>query len=339
MFIRFEIQPTGEGSFRYPEDPYFRLVEELDTALESRDRGDLSRQAYQATLERLIEEAPDFIDAHAHLGNVLFENGKTKKALDACRRGIEVGERLIPEGFSGPIPWIELDNRPFLRALYGAALANIRLRRHKEAVALMERLLALNPNDNQGVRLVLGTGYLRIGKIEPARALFSEEAGYYPPYFYDLALSYLSEQDWVRAATALRRGFCTTPYVAVMLLGNPEPRLLAIWHSSNLAGAEVAADHVAATADLWQRQYSALPFLHWLYHHPRILAERAAAMEPLEQLLWEHDIARRGKLLEIASSAVERIDDSLSTELVVKRTDYRGRSLFPWFHPIVRGQT
>ena len=45
--------------------------------------------------------------------------------------------------------------RPFLRALYAAILANAHLRRHQDAIMLIEKILDYNPEDNHGARLSL----------------------------------------------------------------------------------------------------------------------------------------------------------------------------------------
>jgi hypothetical protein len=101
-----------------------------------------------------------------------------KKALDRCLEGVSIGHRHIPEGFTGLLGWGHLDNnRPFLRALNGAALSYV-----------------------------------------------------YPPYIYDLGLLHLEEGDWVKAATALRKGFLSNPYIAERLCGHPDPRPLHITH-------------------------------------------------------------------------------------------------------------
>jgi tetratricopeptide (TPR) repeat protein len=166
MPVSFEVLNADEGVFRYPSEPFDRVVDALDTAIERRNSGELSAKAYVAALERLVEEEPDFVEGYAHLGSAWYEQGKPKKALEACLRGLTVGNRLIPEGFAGRIEWGHLENRPFLRALHGVALVYARLRRRQEAAAMMERMLAYNPNDNQGVRYLLGSEYLRVGEME-----------------------------------------------------------------------------------------------------------------------------------------------------------------------------
>ena len=54
------------------------------------------------------------------------------------------------------LPWGLVDNRPFLRCVKGFGLCLWRLGRFEEAQAIFERMLWLNPSDNQGVRFLVG---------------------------------------------------------------------------------------------------------------------------------------------------------------------------------------
>lgn len=53
------------------------------------------------------------------------------------------------------MPWECIDNRPFLRCLNGYGLCLWRLHRFAEAEPVFDRMLRLNPTDNQGVRFLL----------------------------------------------------------------------------------------------------------------------------------------------------------------------------------------
>lgn len=59
------------------------------------------------------------------------------------------------------LPWSGLYNRPHLRCLHGYGLCLWRLGRYDEVSAVFERILALNPNDNQGARFCLFDGARR----------------------------------------------------------------------------------------------------------------------------------------------------------------------------------
>jgi tetratricopeptide (TPR) repeat protein len=65
---------------------------------------------------------------------------------------VRIGELSLPDGFDGVLAWSCLYNRPFLRCLHGYALCLWRLGRNEAAIDVFERILAFNPNDNQGAR-------------------------------------------------------------------------------------------------------------------------------------------------------------------------------------------
>lgn len=157
------------------------LLDEFDDLLDAHQSGEMNDKSYIAELNRLIGLEPDFIDLHAHQSFTFLEQDKPKKALDAALSGLAAGNRLIPESFSGAIEWGYVENRPYLRALQGAMLAYVRLRRHKDAATLIDKMLAYNPNDNQGSRYLLGSEVLRAGDKERAANIFDEYADDYPP--------------------------------------------------------------------------------------------------------------------------------------------------------------
>lgn len=324
-----------DGSiFRHDED-YDGIVAELDDVLEQREAGIVTPARYLKTLKALVERYPDFIDGHTHLGYALMEEGKPKLALEACLRGLEAGESAIPTGYSGPIEWGFLENRPFLRAAHGVVLSRLRLGQRSEALQLMEKVLTWNPNDNQGIRYLIGSEYLRAGETKKAESVFTNEAAHYPPYYYEHALLHLKADDPVSAATKLRHGFVANGYIAEMLSGNPEPAALAIWHSSNFAEPEAAREYLDHCEDLWRQTPGAVAFMRWLYTHPKILAERAAILECREALLWDHDFASRQALILREEAGRARINDVLSKEIVRRRPDRHGRSIEPW-QPVVK---
>lgn len=255
--------------------------------------------------------------------------------MDASLAGLALSNRLVPEGFAGHIEWSRLDNRPYLRAMHGAVLAYGRLRRHKEAAALIERMLACNPNDYQGVRYLLGSELLRAGDAARAQTVLEAECASYPPYHYELALLHLQADRWVPAATALRRGFCANLYIAEALSGLHHPKPLAIWHGSNLAEPETARDYLGLYGALWTRRPDFPAFVRWLFNHSTVLAERAAITACQEALCWERDFSARGGLVDRHDQLVAAIDDSISAAAVQRKQDRRGQSIYPWMHGIL----
>jgi len=94
------------------------------------------------------------LDAHAHLGNLWFDTNPAL-ALRHYEVGVRIGELSLGEGFQGVLHWGMIDNRPFLRCLNGYGLCLWRLQRFEEARQVFDRMLWMNPTDNQGVRLII----------------------------------------------------------------------------------------------------------------------------------------------------------------------------------------
>lgn len=85
------------------------------------------------------------VDAHAHLGNFAFDDPG-----DEALRHYEVPG----DGFTDVLPWSRINNRPCLRCMHGYGLALWRAGRTDEARDVFERMLWLNPIDNQGIRFL-----------------------------------------------------------------------------------------------------------------------------------------------------------------------------------------
>lgn len=94
------------------------------------------------------------LDAHAHLGHFVFDHSP-QEAIRHFAVGARIGELSLPPDFDGLLQWIHIDNRPYLRCLKGWGLCLWRLQRFEEAGRVFDRMLWLNPADNQGVRFLI----------------------------------------------------------------------------------------------------------------------------------------------------------------------------------------
>jgi len=94
------------------------------------------------------------VDAHAHLGNLEFDH-RPSQALRHYAVGIAIGAAALGDDFDGVLDWGLINNRPYLRCLHGYALSLWRLVEMDTAAAVFERMLWLNPADNQGARINL----------------------------------------------------------------------------------------------------------------------------------------------------------------------------------------
>jgi tetratricopeptide (TPR) repeat protein len=329
--LTFEVS-GGRGIFVQSAE-LDRAQEKLDELMEEAETREFETADRDiAALKRLVAKYPDFIDGYAQLGMSLFEQDKPKLALKAYQSAFECGKRAIPAGFVGTIDWGHLENRPFLDAAQGTMVCYLRLDQRRNALGVMEQVLAWNPDDQQGIRYIIGTEYLRAGMRQKAEACFAAEADEYPPYQYEYALFHLLAKNYVAAATCLRRGFVANGYIAEMLTGNIAPVPMAIWHGSSFAAPDLAADYIVGAAPLWFDTVGAVEFLRWVHMHPKVLVERAAVLECQEALLWERDGDRRMALGDRLDALEQGIDDTLSEQIIKTRIDEDGKPIWPWLY-------
>lgn len=332
--LRFEVQGDF-GCFVYPNERFASSLDKLDNLFGNYQSGEMNDKRYISELKRLIGQEPDFIDFHANLSFAFLEQDKPKKALDAALTGLAAGDRVIPESFAGFIEWKYVENRPYLRALQGAMLAYVHLQRHKDAVAHIDKMLTYNPTDNLGSRYLLGSELLRAGDKERAVNIFDEYADDYPPYCYEMALCHCLNKDWIKAATALRRGFNTNSYIAEMLCGNFYPQPLAIWHETNFSEPEMATNYIETYGELWYHHPEALAFIHWLFNNSSIMAERALLMKCSEDLFNEWNFDVRSQILNRQRCLLTGIDHRLSAKIVKKVKNRQGQEIWPWMQAVV----
>jgi hypothetical protein len=143
----FEMEQVlpGENSEDLFSDP-------ITESNERKESGDAAG-AYRILMD-LCQTDLRCLDAHAHLGNLAWDQWP-KEAIRHYEAGFRIGELSLGEDFNGVLPWGWIDNRPFLRCMYGFGLCLWRLGRFEEAARIFDRILWLNPSDNQGVRFLI----------------------------------------------------------------------------------------------------------------------------------------------------------------------------------------
>ncbi len=90
-----------------------------DPICESNDLKDAGDpEAARQMLMELCRTDLRCLDAHAHLGNLVFDSGP-KEAIRHYQVGLRIGELSLGPDFDGVLPWGHIDNRPFLRCMHG----------------------------------------------------------------------------------------------------------------------------------------------------------------------------------------------------------------------------
>jgi hypothetical protein len=155
----FEMEQILPGAD--PEDPF------TDPITESNDLKDAGnfREAYKVLMDACYADLR-CLDAHAHLGNLAFDQ-LPKDAVRHYEVGLRIGELSLPDDFGALLPWGFVDNRPFLRCMHGYGLCLWRLGRFEDAERVFHRMLWLNPSDNQGVRFLIDEVRTRTAREEP----------------------------------------------------------------------------------------------------------------------------------------------------------------------------
>jgi len=143
----FEMEQVIPGA--EPEDPFDDPITQSNDLKMAGDFAEARRILVDLTSADLR-----CLDAHCHLGNLVFDHWP-ENALRHYAVGKVVGELSFGEDFDGVLSWGLIDNRPYLRCLYGYGLCLWRLGDSKEAGGIFERLLWLSPSDNLGARFLL----------------------------------------------------------------------------------------------------------------------------------------------------------------------------------------
>ena len=145
----FEMEQVLPGMDPDDPDPD---ADPIGQAVDRNDAGD--REGAYKILMDLCQADLRCLDAHAHLGNMVFD-GRPEDAIRHYEVGFRIGELSLGKHFDGVLPWGWIDNRPFLRCMHGFGLCLWRLGRFEEAGRVFDRMLWLNPSDNQGVRFLV----------------------------------------------------------------------------------------------------------------------------------------------------------------------------------------
>ena len=144
MFEMEQVMPGESGNDPFC-DPICRVVD-LKHAGENAEARKILMDLCQADLRCL--------DAHSHLGHLVFDY-YPKKAIEHYETGLRIGELSLGDDFTGVLAWDFMGNHPFLRCMQGYGLCLWRLGRFEEAEHIFNRMLRLNPTDNQGARFLL----------------------------------------------------------------------------------------------------------------------------------------------------------------------------------------
>jgi hypothetical protein len=143
----FEMEQVLPGED--PDDPFDDPITRSNDLKDAGERAEAKK-----ILMDLCQADLRCLDAHSHLGNFVFDHSP-QHAIRHYEVGLRIGKLSLGNDFSDVLPWGLTDNRPFLRCMHGYGLCLWRLGRFDEAERVFDRMLWLNPSDNQGVRFLI----------------------------------------------------------------------------------------------------------------------------------------------------------------------------------------
>jgi hypothetical protein len=136
----YRLTQVASGS----DDPAAELLLEARDCIDARDYAEADELLYKVLALDLRH-----LDAHVLLGERNLSTFATL-ALHHFELGVAVGTLSVGEDFGGVLPWVFVENRPFLRCLHGLSRALLRFDRREDAAAALRRLLRLDPADPLG---------------------------------------------------------------------------------------------------------------------------------------------------------------------------------------------
>ena len=182
----------------------------------------------EATARKLAKRAlrldPDCVDALVVLSDVDAHTQIDR--IEGLQKAVAAGKRSLGAAFfrqnKGHF-WMLIQTRPYMRVLetLGGEMAAVGM--NLDAVAIYEEMLALNPNDNQGVREPLLGLYLAVDDAVGAGKLlkrYKEDPS--ACFAWGRVIERFMAEDCPGAEAALRKAMRANPFVARQLTGREQ---------------------------------------------------------------------------------------------------------------------
>ena len=122
------------------------------------ERASLAKKAYVA----------DPLNADALLLMIETTNDTAQKET-LYQQALKYAKKQFDASFERP--WTFVLNRPYMRVIFHQAVWHFKKGDYQEALPLFEKLLRLNPEDNQGARLFAISIYIKLNEFAKAKAL------------------------------------------------------------------------------------------------------------------------------------------------------------------------
>ena len=248
----YSIERMGTSDYRFVFSTAVNAAtEKFDNILESGG----GKKGLTSALRLFLNEHPDHMDALYHYAMCKLDEGKSLDAFAFAHAAVAIGRAALPSGFRFendclPGGWIE--NRPFLRSLYGLMSTQRVMGRVAGAIQTARELLGCDSQDRMGARLFIPLLLLQQNRNHEALEVFQNPAfeGTFGPatYLHALALIRLERQPELNKVW--EPCFQYYPKVATYLL---DPRLPRPENQSPFGGVILGSDYEGWSSAVEQR--------------------------------------------------------------------------------------
>ncbi len=232
---------------------------------------DLVFAAYEMTptkakvnIEKALQLDPDCIEAYEFLGSM---ERTAELASVFFEKGIAIGRRVFGGKYFKEhkgMFWGIHETRPFMRCLQHYSDCLYSMRKVRECVTILEEMIELNPNDNQGVRDQLLLYLIQLDenkKFLKYSRMFEEDSMAFP-LFNRALFAFKTEGETENSNEQLIKALKQNKFVAKRLLSNRPITELAAHYG---IGDENEADYYASFAQhIWAQTKGAR---EWLKKH------------------------------------------------------------------------
>ena len=222
---------------------------------------ELSKTKGKKNIEMALELDPDCIKAYEYLASV--ENSPDL-ALLFYEKGIAIGRRVFGGEYLTEhkgMFWGFHETRPFMRCLSDYSECLRFKGRVDKAAAILEEMIELNPNDNQGVRDHLMVYLMELGedvKFEMYAAMFKQDIGAFSALNRAL-YAFKSTGASAPANKKLKKALDGNSFVPVhLLLRKPITKLP---NGYQLGSVEEAIIYASFARDVWRKTNGAVAWL------------------------------------------------------------------------------
>ncbi len=266
------VERVGQKEWRFEfSSGGVELDEQFDSGIDLMEEGE-DRNA-EKIFRVVIKACPLHIDAHHHLAMLQFDRGEILPALRTWGKAVDIGLESLPGEFvmgEDRLEWGWIENRPFLRACKGLGCILLDVNEFETARRLFNGLLAMNPNDNQGVRaLAIKAAFAMKLPAEVLEICNHYRSDCLVDTLYGRPLALFQMGKAAQAKKALNRVVDAYPLVARELLKkrHPVPKDMSRSHVT-LGGADEAYDYWRNMGQFWQETDGALDLLADVLPHP-----------------------------------------------------------------------